>query len=75
MPSYSNINFGRVLLLLPRTHVQGVKQSVCPSDIVGGTKIATSRLLAICVYYKHSQLIDIGEKLVYTRFKLLKTAY
>ena len=60
---------------LPRTHAQGVKQSVCPSVIVVGMKIAISRLLGVCACYKHNQSIDIGEKLVYTRFKLLKKAY
>ena len=54
---------------------QGVKQSVCPSIVVIGTKIARSRLLGIYACYKHNQSIDIGEKLVYTRLKLLKMAY
>ena len=55
--------------------MQGVKQSVCPSFVVVvvvvvvSTKIVISRLLGI---YKHNQSIDIGEKLVYMRFKLLK---
>ena len=62
---------------LPRTHAQGVKQSVCPSVVVVvmGTKIARSRFLGICACYKHNQLVDIGEKLVCTRFELLKKAY
>ena len=61
---------------LPRAHAQGVKQSVCPSVVVVvGTKIARSRVLGICAYCKHSQSVDIGEKLVCTRFELLKTAY
>ena len=58
--------------------MQGVKQSVCPSVVVVvvvvvvGTKIVVSRLLGIYACYKHNQSIDIGEKLVYMHFKLLK---
>ena len=64
---------------LPRAHAQGVKQSVCPSVVVVvvvvvGTKIARSRVLGICAYCKHSQSVDIGEKLVCTGFELLKKA-
>ena len=69
-------------ILLPRTHAQGVKQSVCLSVvvivvvvIVVGTKIARSHILGICAFYKHNQSVDIGEKLVCMRFKLLKMAY
>ena len=65
-----------LILLLPCTHAQGVKQSVCLSIVVVvGTKIARSCVLGICVCYKHNQLVDIGEKLVCTRFELLKKAY
>ena len=65
---------------LPRAHAQGVKQSVCMSVVVVvvvvvGTKIARSRVLGVCACCKHNQSIDIGEKLVYTRFELLKKAY
>ena len=61
---------------LPRAHAQGVKQSVCLSVVVVvGTKIARSRVLGICASSKHNQSVDIGEKLVYTRFELLKKAY
>ena len=56
-------------------HAQGVKQLVCPSVVVVGTKIARSRVLGICACYKHNQSVDIGEKLVCTRFKLLDKAY
>ena len=65
------------LVLLPRAHAQGVKQSVCMSVVVVvvGTKIARSRVLGICASCKHNQSVDIGEKLVYTRFELLKKAY
>ena len=57
-------------------HAQGVKQSVCLSIvIVVGTKIARSRVLGIYACYKHNQSVDIGEKLVYTHFELLKKAY
>ena len=62
---------------LPRAHAQGVKQSVCLSVVVVvvGTKIARSRVLGINACCKHSQSVDIGEKLVYTRFELLTKAY
>ena len=70
------------LHLLPRAHAQGVKQSVCMSVVVVvvvvvvvGTKIARSRVLGVCACCKHNQSIDIGEKLVCTRFELLKKAY
>ena len=46
-----------------------------PSVIVVGTKIARSRVLGICACCKHKQSVDIGEKLVYMRFELLKKAY
>ena len=61
--------------------VQGVKQSVCPSVIVIGTKIARFRVLGICACYMHRHnesvymYMFIGEKQVSTRFKLLKMAY
>ena len=62
--------------LLPRMHAQGVKQSARLSVIVVvGTKIARSRVLGICASYKHDQSVDMGEKLVCTRFELLKKAY
>ena len=43
--------------------------------VVVGTKITRSRVLGICASSKHNQSVDIGEKLVYTRFELLKKAY
>ena len=57
-----------VLVLLPRAHAQGVKQSVCPSVVVVvvvvvGTKIARSRVLGICACCKHNQSVDVREKL------------
>ena len=58
---------------LPRAHAQGVKQSVCPSVVVG-MKIARSRVLGVCASCKHNQSVDIGEKLVCKRFELLKQA-
>ena len=61
------------IMLLPRTHAQGVKQSVCPSVV--GTKITISRVLDVCVCYKHNPSVDIGEKLVCTRFECLKKVY
>ena len=39
-----------VLLFLPRAHAQGVKQSICTSVVVVGTKIARSRVLGVCAY-------------------------
>ena len=59
------------LVLLSRAHAQGVKQS----SVVVGTKIARSRVLDVCARYKHPQSVDIGEKLVCTRFEFFKTAY
>ena len=59
--------------------MQGVKQSVCLSVvvvvIVVGMKIARSRVLGVCASCKHDQSVDIGEKLVCTRFELLIKAY
>ena len=62
-------------VLLSCTHAQGVKQSVCLSVVVVGTKIARSYVLGICACYNHNQSVDIGEKLVCTYFELLKKAY
>jgi hypothetical protein len=62
-----------VILVLPREHAQGVKQLSCPSVVVG-TKIATFRVLGICVHYNHNQLVDIGGKVVSLRFEMLKMA-
>ena len=42
--------------------------------VVVGTKIARSHVLGICACCKHKQSVDIGEKLVFTRFELLKKA-
>ena len=59
---------------LARMHAQGVKQLVCLSVVVivvvvvVGAKIAISHLLGICVCYKHNQLIDTSEKLVYKSY-------
>ena len=65
--------------LLPRAHAQGVKQLVCPSIVivivVVGTKIARSQVLGTCACCKHNESVDIGEKLISTRFELLKMAY
>ena len=62
-------------ILLPQTHAQGVKQSVCLSVIVVGTKIARSQVLGICACCKHNELVDICEKLVSVCFKLLDMAH
>ena len=55
-----------IIILLPRAHAQGVKQSSVV--VVVGTKIARSRVLGVCACYKHSQSVGIDEKLVCTRF-------
>ena len=58
-------------------HAQGVKQSIYLSVVVVvviGTKIAKSRVLGICAFYKHNQSVDIGAKLVCTCFEFLKKA-
>ena len=68
------------LPFLPRAHAQGVKQSVCLSVVVVvivvivGMKIARSRVLGIYACCKHNRSVDIGAKLVCTRFELLKKA-
>ena len=63
--------------LLPRTHVQGVKQSIYLSVVVVtiGTKITRYGVLGIYACCKHNQSVDIDEKLVCTLFELLKKAY
>ena len=60
--------------VIPRAHMQGVKQ-LSVVVIVVSTKIAISHVLGICACCKHKQSVDIGEKLVFTRFELLKKAY
>ena len=62
-----------LVLLLPRVHAQGVKQSSVV--VVVGTKIARSRVLGVCACCKHNQSVDIGEKLVCMCFELLNKAY
>ena len=59
-------------------HKLGVKQSVYLSVVVVvivSTKIARYHILGICACCKHNQSVDIGEKLVFTGFELLKKAY
>ena len=58
-------------------HAQEVKQLVCPSVvvIVVSTKIARSQVLGISECCKHNQSVNIGEKMVSTRFEFLKIAY
>ena len=63
-----------VQTLLPRAHAQGVKQSVCMSVVVG-MKIASSGDLGICTCCNNDESVDIGEKLVPARLKLLKITY
>ena len=43
--------------------------------VVIGTKITRPHVLGICASSKYNQSVDIGEKLVYKRFELLKKAY
>ena len=54
--------------------MQGVKQLVCLSVVVVVVVVvgARSRVLGIYVCCKHNQSVDIGEKLVYMHFKLLR---
>ena len=65
-------------MLLPRAHVQGVKQSVlsviCRLSVVA-TKITRSRVLGICTCCSYNESVDIGEKLVSARFELLNMAH
>ena len=70
----TNLEVMFATIFLPRAHAQGVKQSVCLSVVVVGTKIAKSRVLGIYACCKHNQSVDIGAKLVCTRFELLKKA-
>ena len=61
------------LLITPRACARG---KACPSVVVVvGTKIAKSRVLGVCACCKHSQSVDIGEKLVCMCFEFLKKAY
>ena len=66
---------------LPHTHAQGVKQLVCMSVVfivvvfVIGIKIARPRDLGICACCEHNKSVDISEKLVSVRFKLLNMAH
>ena len=57
--------------------MDGQTESVCLSVviIVVGMKIIRSHVLGICAWCKRYQSVDISEKLVCTRFKLLKKAY
>ena len=64
---YARVATGRAGYVLYRALVVVV--------VVVGTKIARSRVLGVCACCKHNQSIDIGEKLVCTRFELLKKAY
>ena len=55
--------------------MQGVKQSICPSVVVVGTKITRSHIVGICACSKHNNSVDISEKLACTPFELLKLAH
>ena len=61
-----------IQFLTPHACARGMSVVVV---VVVGTKIARSRVLGICARCKHTQSVDIGEKLVYMGFKLLKKAY
>ena len=54
-------------------HYARTKVICCLSVVV--TKIARSRVLGICACCNYHELVDIGEKLVSVRFKLLNTAH
>ena len=60
-------------MFLPRTHAQGVKQSVLSVIIV--MKITRFRVLGICACCNYHELVDISEKLVSVLFKLLNMAH
>ena len=64
------------LLLIPRMHEQGVKQSVCPSVVVViiGTKIARSWDLDIWASCKHNQTVKCSENLAWFGFKSMTRA-
>ena len=64
------------LFLLPRTHAQGVKQSVLSVCLsVVATKIARSQVLGICACCNYNESVDIGEKLVSVHLELLNMAH
>ena len=44
-------------------------------SVVISTKMVRSHVLGICACCKHNQSVNISEKLVCMRFKLLKNAY
>ena len=64
-------------IITPRACARG---KACPSVVVVvvvvvRTKITRSRVLGVCACCKHNQLVDIGEKLVFTGFEFLIKAY
>ena len=61
------------IIFLPRTHAQGVKQSVLSVIIV--MKITRFQVLGICACCNYHELVDISEKLVSVLFKLLNMAH
>ena len=63
--------WGVIFIITPRACARG---KAIVSVVVVGTKIARSRVLGIYACCKHNQSVDIGAKLVCTRFELLKKA-
>ena len=59
-------------IITPRACTRG--KAIGLSIVVVSTKIARSRVLGFCACYKHSQSVDIGEKLVCMGFTFLKKA-
>ena len=72
-PSIAGSYSALVLILLPRTHAQGVKQLVLSVVVV--MKIGRSRVLGICACCNYHKLVDIGEKLVSVCFRSLNMAH
>ena len=61
-------------IITPRACTRG--KAICLSVVVViGMKIARSRVLGICTCCNYNQSVDLSEKLVCTRFELLKKAY
>ena len=54
---------------LPRTHAQGVKQSVL--SVVIGTKIARSQDLGIQATHKHNESVEFGKKTGFGMFQIV----
>ena len=66
-----------MIVLLPHTHAQGVKSSVCMSVVVVvGMKITRFPDIRVCVQYKYSKSLDIHfKKLPSVLFQLLNMVH